>query len=44
MKSCLQLGECVGRQATGMSGSQIKQFCTLKEFTRSDASGEEEGR
>ena len=25
----LQL-ECVGRQATGMSGSQIKQFCTLK--------------
>ena len=35
----LQLGECVGRQATGMSGSQIKQFCTLKEFTRSGASG-----
>lgn len=36
----LQLGECVGRQATGMSGSQIKQFCTLKKFTRSGATGE----
>ncbi len=39
----LQLGECVGRQATGMSGSQIKQFCTLKKFTRSGPSGENIG-